>query len=208
MLSILVWFISFPMSSMTEVTKDLAIAQTTSLMNSYSFDTNGDATEDLIQQWLENYDSNWIYLATIEALYQGRYKAVSIEQIMGVWTRIGKPNTHFSGDFQRVISRNLPRHLAVARNGGLVAESKAETESSALTKVTTFSNRDLSLTGAKITTSFVEMETSKSAIVETRSSRSIATFQPLPDASSFFFRLRAFATSQIDTSKTEAISQK
>lgn len=96
---------------MTELTKDLAVAQTIALITSYSFDLQGYAIAELLSLWLDNYHASWIRLATIEALYLGRYKVVSIEQILHVWSRLGSPNTHFTHEFERLICRKLPRHL-------------------------------------------------------------------------------------------------
>ncbi|MBE9167106.1 hypothetical protein IQ238_06000 [Pleurocapsales cyanobacterium LEGE 06147] len=96
---------------MTELTKDLAVAQTIALITSYSFDLQGYTIADLIPLWLDNYHASWVRLATIEALYLGRYKVVSIEQILQVWSRLGSPNTHFTHEFERLICRKLPRHL-------------------------------------------------------------------------------------------------
>jgi hypothetical protein len=97
---------------MTNVNQDLAIAQTVALITRYGFDLGTFTVEELMEKWLKSFHSNWIRLATIEALYLGRYKAVSIEQILAVWSRLGNPNTHFSHEFERLISRKLPRHLA------------------------------------------------------------------------------------------------
>jgi hypothetical protein len=96
---------------MTELTKDLAVAQTIVLITSYSFDLQGYAIAELLPLWLDNYHASWVRLATIEALYLGRYKVVSIEQILHVWSRLGSPNTHFTHEFERLICRKLPRHL-------------------------------------------------------------------------------------------------
>ena len=101
---------------MTELNSDLAVAQAIALIKSYSFDTNGNSAEKLVQKWLNNYQENWVRLAAIEALYLGRYKTVSIEQIMAVWLRIGTPNVHFKGEFERLICRKLPKHLVVANS--------------------------------------------------------------------------------------------
>ncbi len=103
-----------PKTPMTELNCDLAVAQSIALIKSYSFDTNGTTAEKLVQTWLNNYQGNWVHLATIEALYLGRYKAVSIEQIMEVWLRIGTPNIHFKGEFERLICRQLPKHLVIS----------------------------------------------------------------------------------------------
>ena len=96
---------------MTELTQNLSLAQVRSLIDSYDFDLGCDRIEELLQCWSEVYAANWIRLATIEALYQGRYKAVSIEQILNVWMRLGAPNTHFTYEFERLICRKLPKHL-------------------------------------------------------------------------------------------------
>jgi hypothetical protein len=97
---------------MTELTKDLSLAQAHSLIDSYAFDLGGDDSEKLLKYWLDFYHASWIRLATIEALYLGRYKAVSIEQILNVWLRLGNPNTHFTYEFERLICRKLPKHLS------------------------------------------------------------------------------------------------
>ncbi len=97
---------------MTELTPDLSLAQAHSLINSYDFDLGNESAEQLLQQWLDIYHASWIRLATIEALYLGRYKAISIEHILNVWLRIGTPNTHFNYEFERLICRKLPKHLS------------------------------------------------------------------------------------------------
>ncbi|MEM8719300.1 MAG: hypothetical protein AAGE84_08315 [Cyanobacteria bacterium P01_G01_bin.39] len=97
---------------MTELTQDLSLAQARSLIDSYAFDLGGDDAEQLLEYWLDLYHPNWIRLATIEALYLGRYKAISIEHILSVWLRLRTPNPHFSYEFERLICRKLPKHLS------------------------------------------------------------------------------------------------
>jgi hypothetical protein len=97
---------------MTDLTKDLSLDQTLSLINSYAFDSGGNSAEELLQYWVNIYQASWIRLATIEALYLGRYKTVSIEHILSVWLRLGNPNTHFTYEFERLICRKLPKHLS------------------------------------------------------------------------------------------------
>lgn len=96
---------------MTELTHDLSLAQAHSLIDSYDFDLGREKAQQLLQGWLEKYDASWIRLATIEALYRGRYKAISVEQILNVWLRLGVPQTHFTYEFERLICRKLPKHL-------------------------------------------------------------------------------------------------
>ncbi|MBC6418790.1 MAG: hypothetical protein GDA44_08360 [Prochloron sp. SP5CPC1] len=99
---------------MTELTYDSAVAHTVALLNHYGFDMKGYSAEELIAEWLTVYTAIWIRLAAIEALYQGRYKAISVEQILNCWKRRGSPHFHFNGDFERLISRNLPRPTGMA----------------------------------------------------------------------------------------------
>ena len=63
---------------MTELTQDLSLEQALSLIDSYDFDLGGDDAEQLLKYWLDLYHASWIRLATIEALYLGRYKAISL----------------------------------------------------------------------------------------------------------------------------------
>ena len=63
----------------------------------------GYQAEELVRAWLHNYKSSWVRLAVIEALYQGRYKAVSVEQILATWNRRGFPKSHFNGEFERLV---------------------------------------------------------------------------------------------------------
>lgn len=97
---------------MTELTQDLSLAQTRSLIDSYAFDLGRDDAEKLLKYWLDVYHASWIRLATIEALYLGRYKGISIEHILNVWLRLGSPNPHFTYEFERLICRKLPKHLS------------------------------------------------------------------------------------------------
>jgi hypothetical protein len=47
-------------------------------------------------------------MAVLEALYQGRYKVISVEEILKLWHRRGQPTFHFTHDFERLVCKNLP----------------------------------------------------------------------------------------------------
>lgn len=113
---------------MTELTQDLSLAQARSLIDSYAFDLGRDDAEQLLVYWLDLYHASWIRLATIEALYLGRYKAISIEHILNVWLRLGNPNPHFTYEFERLICRKLPKHLSN------LTDITADTQTSSLTR--------------------------------------------------------------------------
>ncbi len=83
-------------------------SETEMLLRQYNFDLGSSDIVRLVARWLQIYPAAWLPLATVEALYQGRYKAVSIEQILAAWQRRGRPLPHFSADFERMICRNFP----------------------------------------------------------------------------------------------------
>ncbi len=77
---------------------DIVIA----LLQHYSFDLGGHTVNELIQVW-SKYDANWVRLAIIESLYQGRYKAVSVSQILSFWQRKGESCCRFNHEFERLV---------------------------------------------------------------------------------------------------------
>jgi hypothetical protein len=96
---------------MWEPTTGLAVAYAIALLAHYKFELRGYTAQELVNLWLEKYPANWVRMAVIEALYQGRYKAVSVEQFLTVWTRRGQPVYRFNREFERLISRKLPQNL-------------------------------------------------------------------------------------------------
>lgn len=99
---------SQPMFTQTSnVTNNLAV----SLLTHYSFDLGGYSASELVKRWENQYPSNWVHLAIIEALYQGRYKAVSAQQILTLWLKRNHPSYHFNMEFERLICNKLPEDL-------------------------------------------------------------------------------------------------
>ncbi|WP_204105797.1 MULTISPECIES: hypothetical protein [Spirulina sp. CCY15215] len=94
-----------------ESSRQSDIARSLALLDRYGFDTKGYMSTELVARWLEKYEPHWIRLAAIEALYQGRYKVISVEQILTLWHRRGQPTPHFNSDFERLISRKLPDYF-------------------------------------------------------------------------------------------------
>jgi len=93
---------------MTELAIDAAI-DAAELLTHYSFDLGGFTVERLIDYWLREYPANWLRPALVEALYQGRYKAVSVTQILTLWKRRGQPLYHFNHEFERMICGKFSR---------------------------------------------------------------------------------------------------
>ncbi|OUL21211.1 hypothetical protein BV372_31865 [Nostoc sp. T09] len=91
----------------TDTSNDLA----TALLTHYSFDLSGYSVSELIRRWKHHYPLEWIHIAVIEALYQGRYKAVSVQQILNFWQRRGQATYHFNMEFERLICSKFPESL-------------------------------------------------------------------------------------------------
>ncbi|NJM73261.1 MAG: hypothetical protein HC862_25760 [Scytonema sp. RU_4_4] len=90
-----------------DTSADLAIA----LLIHYSFDLGGYSASELVNLWQKQYPGNWLHLAVIEALYQGRYKAISVQQILTCWQRRGQAIFHFNMEFERLICSKFPQSL-------------------------------------------------------------------------------------------------
>ncbi len=93
-----------------DTSADLAVA----LLIHYSFDLGGYHASELIDMWQKQYPVNWLHIGVVEALYQGRYKAVSVQQILTMWHRRGQATYHFNMEFERLICSKFPESLTSA----------------------------------------------------------------------------------------------
>jgi hypothetical protein len=98
------------------------VVQLYTLLKEYSFDVDAYSTDAVIEGWLQEFDLIWISHAITEALYQGRYKLVSVEQILRLWQRRGHPIRHFNREFETII---LGQSLLVYPEVSQPEESKA-----------------------------------------------------------------------------------
>ncbi len=94
---------------MNKAAQDTATALAAALLTHYSFDLGGYSTDELIAEWLLEYPAAWVRLGTIEALYQGRYKALSVTHILACWKRRNQALYHFNHEFERLVSSQLPK---------------------------------------------------------------------------------------------------
>lgn len=93
---------------MTDVTHNSRIQKTIiRLLNHYSFDSDKRPMPFVVADWIGCYPWRWILEAIIEALYQGRYKTISVEQILIIWQRRGGPLHHFNSEFERIVCGQL-----------------------------------------------------------------------------------------------------
>ncbi|MBN3924684.1 hypothetical protein [Nostoc sp. NMS4] len=95
------------LTTLPDTSANLAIA----LLINYSFDLNGYSANELVERWQTQYPLNWLHLAVIEALYQGRYKAVSVQQILIFWQRRDQATYHFNMEFERMVCSKFPQSL-------------------------------------------------------------------------------------------------
>lgn len=93
---------------MTGVSLDSTISAIADLLT-YYVDSEDLSKEQLLDNWLRTYPVPWVRLALIEALHQGRYKTISVAQLLAFWQRRGEPVYHFNHDFEVLVSKNLPR---------------------------------------------------------------------------------------------------
>lgn len=84
-----------------------AIAETMALLQHYGFDLGGQETTTILEQWQQSYPVEWLRSATLEALYRGRYKTVSVAEILRQWQKKGEAQTNFDPDFETLICSKL-----------------------------------------------------------------------------------------------------
>lgn len=94
-------------SSLSQVDR-LSALHAADLLHYYNFDLQGFSVEQLLARWLGSCSADWVRLAVIEALYQGRYKAISVEQILVLWYRREQVICHFNGEFERLVTNRVP----------------------------------------------------------------------------------------------------
>lgn len=77
------------------------------LLEGYRFELGNHDARQWVSLWLETYRPAWIRDAVIEALYQGRYKSISVRQILELWTRRGQPIRHVTHEFEAAVCREF-----------------------------------------------------------------------------------------------------
>ena len=84
----------------------------------YGFELGGRSAADWVGSWEKRFPRAWVASALVEALYQGRYKAISVEQLLKMWKSRGCPCLQASLEFGRKVwPENLDR-LQVALEEG------------------------------------------------------------------------------------------
>ena len=90
--------------------------QAIALIKAFSLDLGQYSPESQVMYWLNTYRPAWIRDAIIEAVFQGRYKIISVQHILDIWQRRGQPVCHFTSGFEQVIASHLgsPIHMSTS----------------------------------------------------------------------------------------------
>ncbi|MEM6446197.1 MAG: hypothetical protein AAFY57_01630 [Cyanobacteria bacterium J06642_2] len=76
---------------------------TVAFMERYGFDLARLRGDAWVRSWETRFPALWVIPAMVEALYQGRYKAVSVEQLLTMWRERSCPRLSFGLDFTRKV---------------------------------------------------------------------------------------------------------
>lgn len=195
---------------MNQLAKDIS-AEVVELLHRYGFDLGDYSAHALVDYWMQQYPAPWIRLATIEALYQGRYKAISIEQILNLWRRRTRTLYHFNSEFERMISLRpmLSATLPVTSQSAEGSVTPANTASqagqnqalsseaiaSASERSSDFSQTEISSTERYAQYSTISPYSARSSGEERRTPTGeplpIDQFTPSLEVSDFYWRLKA-----------------
>lgn len=80
----------------------------TIVIKTYGLALDEQQVEAMLVTWFQTYDSTWIIKAIVESLYRGRYKLISVDNILKDWQRIGKPRYNFTPEYEREIFQKIP----------------------------------------------------------------------------------------------------
>lgn len=79
------------------------------LLQHYSFDLDDDhdSAEQVVREWLDEYSPKWVVAAIVEAIFQGRFKTTSVDNILLTWGLSGRPQHHFDSQFADLVCSKL-----------------------------------------------------------------------------------------------------
>lgn len=80
------------------------------ILQLYKFDLGDRSLTAISIRW-RNYDLHWLRSAVTESLYRGRYKVISVEQILESWQRKQAVFSKFDHEFEALIWGNLGLNL-------------------------------------------------------------------------------------------------
>jgi hypothetical protein len=101
------------------------------ILQLYKFDLGDRSLTSISIKW-RNYDPHWLRLAITESIYRGRYKVISVEQILESWQRKQEVFSKFDDEFEHLIWGNLhqpdPTQKTLSNSGSSVNSDKTMIE--------------------------------------------------------------------------------
>jgi hypothetical protein len=79
----------------------------TTAIEHYGLELEAERVDAVVLRWFQTYDPAWVVKALVEALYRGRYKVKSVDNILKDWQRLGTPLYKFTPDYEREILHSL-----------------------------------------------------------------------------------------------------
>lgn len=76
----------------------------------YHFDVGHDTPAAWAERW-RIWPEPWLWAALLEALYQGRYKAASVDYVLQAWRSRGEPRLSFTPAFAQDLWPDAIPHL-------------------------------------------------------------------------------------------------
>lgn len=83
------------------------VASIRALLQHYSFDPGSNVVDLVVDEWLSEYPAKWVIGAVIESIYQGRFKVSSVNRVLELWCREGRPQHHFDIEFADLVCGKL-----------------------------------------------------------------------------------------------------
>lgn len=151
------------------------------LLSEYAFELGWQSPQAQVLTWLETYRPGWIRDAVIEALHQGRYKTISVQQILALWQRRGQPTRHFTKEFERTVGLPVGLQLTATLYGRLPTESEGARQSSEVPAAIAYP-ADVPITGAQLSMLSGAAESEPVEDVRTANTTKLSEESPMTDS--------------------------
>ena len=161
----------------------ISIQKTITLIEYYNFDLGHYHIRELIIKWSKIYNHEWLPLAVMEAIYEGRLKAISVEQILNFWLKKGKICNRFNSEFERLVTFNVNFHFLTEDEFKAIFFSE-----NIINNAQSFNHKNGSKNGNNCKVKPLEINDKDNINQEDY----ITNFQPLEDYSSCFNKLKSF----------------
>jgi len=87
------------------------VASIAALLSYYSFDLGSATIDQVVKEWLEEYPPKWVIAAVVEAIFLGRYKVASVDNILLTWDLGDRPQPHYDSEFADLVCNKLFKEI-------------------------------------------------------------------------------------------------